>query len=107
MAYCIACNCPQSTALSQRVHLCNDHQVYVPLHRVDHSANQEKIAMDVTLEEGYSNISHPGLRMAPISCQKQGDVQYIRMDTGLILLRKTRGTENETQRQGATKRAST
>lgn len=30
--------------------------------------------MDVTLEEGYLNISHPGLGMAPISCQKQGDV---------------------------------
>jgi len=30
--------------------------------------------MDVTLEEGYLNISHPGHRMAPISCQEQGDV---------------------------------
>lgn len=30
--------------------------------------------MDVTLEEGYLSISHPGPGMAPISCQKQGDV---------------------------------
>lgn len=38
------------------------------------SANQEEIAVDVTPEEGYLNISHAGVGMAPISCQKQGDV---------------------------------
>lgn len=30
--------------------------------------------MDVTLEEGYLNISHPRLGMASIRCQRQGDV---------------------------------
>lgn len=61
--------------------------------------------MDVTLKEEYLKISHPRLEMAPISCQKQGDVLYKQMDTSLILLRRTRGTENETHEQEATKRA--
>lgn len=30
--------------------------------------------MDVTLEEGYLNITHAELGMAPISCQKQADL---------------------------------
>lgn len=46
-----------------------------------HSANQEKIAVDVTLKEEYLKISHPRLEMAPISCQKQGHVLYKQMDT--------------------------
>lgn len=64
--------------------------------------------MDVTLEEGYLNISHPRLGMASIRCQRRGDVLVHSDGYWLILFRekkRTRRRENKAQKQGTTKRA--
>lgn len=51
--------------------------------------------MDVTLEEGYLNISHPRLGMASIRCQRRGDVLVHSDGYWLILFREKKGQEEE------------
>lgn len=41
----------------------------------------------------------PDLEWPPLAVRKHRDVEYVKMDTRLILLKTTRGTENEPERQ--------
>lgn len=47
--------------------------------------------MDVTLEEGYLNITHPELGMAPLAVRDRQIFNYKRMDMPLIQLKRQGG----------------